>query len=130
MIRDHDALLREIAKRALLPFDWATNDCVRYAGACVTAQTGYDPLGGLHWSTEEEARRLLDQLGGMEAATDSRLRRIAPAMAMRGDVAGVIDPELGLALMIVEGVMLVGPGERSEKRLPRRMMATAWSAEP
>lgn len=129
-MRDIEALLAEIARRDPLPFDWGGNDCVRYVAACVLAQSGLDPLAGLDWADEASARALLATLGGMEAAVDSRLRRIAPAFAMRGDVAGVADPDLGLALMIVEGQTLVGPGALRARRLPRAAMIASWSAMP
>ena len=129
MARNHDAWLAEMARRARMPFDWRRNDCARYAAACVKAQTGRNALHGLRWASKAGAARVLLRLGGMEAAVDARLTRIAPAMAMRGDVAGVFDPDFGVSLMIVEGATLVGPGETGEKRLPRAAMIMAWSAE-
>ncbi len=130
MIRDLDALLEEIARRDPLPFDWGGNDCARYAGACVAAQAGADPLAGLVWVDEASARALLTTLGGLEAAVDARLRRIAPAFAMRGDIAGIADTDLGVTLMVVEGQTLVGPGDRRARRMPRGAMIAAWSALP
>lgn len=130
MTRDYKALLAELESRAQLPFDWRRNDCARFAAACVRAQTGDNPLKGLRWGSAAGARRLLDRLGGMEAAVDARLRRIPPAFARRGDVAGVADPVLGVSLMIVEGPTLVGPGDAGVRRVPRAAMTMAWSAEP
>jgi hypothetical protein len=46
---------------------------------------------------------------------------------MRGDIAGVPDADLGIHPMIVEGDMLVGPGDKGLRRLPRRAMTIAWS---
>lgn len=112
-----------------MPFDWKQNDCARFAAAIVEAQTGKRPLKGLRWGSAAGARRVLERLGGMEAALDARLRPVAPALAQRGDVAGVPDHALGLRLMIVEGVTLVGPGERGLKREPRSAMTHAWSAD-
>lgn len=132
MARDLEALLGFLAERAAMPFRWGRrrNDCVSFAANAVQAQTGRDPLEGLDWATQAEARALLRELGGLEAAIDARLTRIAPAMACRGDVAGVIDRRLGRRLMIVEGATLAGPGKGGVVRLPRREMITAWSIDP
>lgn len=130
MARDLNALLGFIAERAPMPHEWGSsrNDCVAYMAGAVKAQTGRDCLEGLSWSSEIGARRVLRRLGGLEAAMDARFVRIAPAMAQRGDIAGIPDELLGVRIMIVEGATLVGPGARGEKRNPRAAMTIAWSA--
>jgi hypothetical protein len=130
MERNLEAMLDAIEQRTSTPFAWGSdgNDCVSFAAAIVKAQTGVNRLGDLRWSSESAARRLLKRLGGLEKAMDARLRRIAPAEAMRGDIAGVEDAELGLRLMIVEGPTLVGPSTKGLRRLPRAAMSAAWSA--
>jgi hypothetical protein len=132
MARNYDALLRFIERHAHTRFRWArrSNNCVSYAGRAAKAQTGRDPLGDLNWSNLREAKRLLARLGGLEAATDGRLPRVAPAMAQRGDIAGVADERFGLRLMVVEGATLVGPGADGNERVPRSEMIAAWSVEP
>ncbi|WP_380787229.1 DUF6950 family protein [Sphingomonas sp. R86521] len=128
-MRDYDALLAFVAGRTTLPFDWKRNDCVRYAAGAVLAQTGVDPLRGvIRWGTARGAVRVLDRMGGMEAAVSSRLTAIAPAMAARGDIAGVPDDDLGLRLMVIEGETLVGPGDAGNRRLKRSVMTHAWRA--
>ena len=59
---------------------------------------------------------------------DRRLRRVPPALAQRGDIAGVPDPLFGVRLMVVDGVTLVGPGARGLERQPRSAMVIAWDA--
>ncbi|HVQ09521.1 MAG TPA: hypothetical protein VMS43_13905 [Allosphingosinicella sp.] len=132
MARDHGALIGFLAKRAAMPFRWgsARNDCVSFGALAAKAQTARNPLGGLKWGSRKEALALLDELGGLEAAVDARLRRVAPAMAQRGDIAGVADETFGLRLMVVEGSTLVGPGAHRPERLPRAMMVAAWSLDP
>lgn len=127
-VRDHEALLALLASRARRPFSWRSHDCVRFAAAAVKSQTGRDPLAGLRWRTRAEAAALLDAEGGMEAAVSKRLLAVPPALAARGDIAGVPDAEFGLRLMVVEGVLLVGPGPDGLRRLPRSAMTQAWSA--
>lgn len=127
MSRDHAALVRFLAERAAEPFVWGrrANDCAAFAGGAVLAQTGRDPLKGLHWGSKSSALKLIGKLGGLEQAVSARLRRIEPAHAHRGDVAGVIENG-ELLLMVVEGAMLVGPGNR---RATRSVMSLAWSAD-
>lgn len=128
--RDIPALLAFLASRAAMPHAWGrdANDCVAFCDGAVKAQGGEDKLGGLNWSTLAGALRVLKRLGGMEAAIDARFARIAPAKALRGDIAGVRDALFGIKPMLVEGDTLVSPGQRGFARLPRAAMVTAWSA--
>lgn len=128
--RDLAALFVFIESRASTPHAWGRrkNDCVSFAAGAVKAQTGRHRLGDLSWTTRAGALQVLDREGGLEAAVDKRYRRIAAAAAMRGDIAAVADPLLGIRLMIVEGEMLVGPGAAGNRRLKRSAMVAAWSA--
>lgn len=129
IVRDHDALLGLIEQVAAKPFAWRDHHCVRFAARAVEAQTGRDPMAGIVCRTKREAIALLAEEGGLEAAVDRRLRRIAPALAARGDIAGVADDEFGIRLMVVEGATLVGPGAMGQRRVPRGLMVMAWSVE-
>lgn len=131
MARDYEALLGFIAERSAMPFRWGRrrNDCVAFAAGAAKAQTGTDPLGDLNWRTFAEGRALLKALGGMRKAVDARLPRVAPAMAKRGDIAGVPDRRLGTRLMVIEGATLVAPGKRRAERLPRSAMVCAWTLD-
>lgn len=130
MTRDHHAITVYLAERARMPFDWKSNDCVRFARGAVQAQTGRKLALPARWSTAAGAARALARLGGLEKAVDAVLPRIAPALAMRGDIAGVPDETFGIRLMVIEGDLLAGPGENGIRREPRRAMIMAWSAEP
>ncbi len=112
------------------PFDWDGNCCVFFALGAVRAQFGRAPNIGHRWSTARGAARVLKRVGGLEAATDAIFERIAPGQAMRGDIAGCPDPELGIALLVIEGMTLAGPCEGGTRRVPRSMMTMAWRAAP
>lgn len=117
-----------------MPFVWGrqANDCVSYCVGAVIAQTGMDPLPETRfgdWTSERGALRLLKTHGGLKAMAGLVLMPVAPAMAQRGDIAGVPDAKLGIALMVVEGATLAGPGEFGTKRLPRQAMVEAWSID-
>lgn len=129
-VRDHAAALRFIAERARTPFAWKANDCVSFAAGAVHAQTGRDVLKdmGLRYRTEVGAAKALARRGGLEAAVGEVLTPIAPAMAKRGDVAGVQGPS-GLMLTVIEGETLAGPGDHGVERWPRAAMLKAWSAD-
>ncbi len=131
MHRDYDALDRYLAERRRMPFAWgrSRNDCVSFAAGAAIAQTGRDPLKGLRWESEAGALRLLTRLGGLEAAISARLPGIAPAQALRGDIAGVPCHYLpgALRLMVIVGELLIGPGEHGVEFQTREAMMRAWS---
>lgn len=130
MKRDIAALIAFIDSRQTVPHCWGrnANDCLSFVAGAVKAQTGVDPARGLRWTGEVSGLRLLKKLGGVEAVLDARFERIPPAMAMRGDIAGVPDEALGIHPMIVEGITLVGPGDHGNRRMKRSAMTVAWSA--
>lgn len=131
MSRDRIALIEVIEARRLNRFRWRRGrDCVSFAAACVKAQTGRDVLADLGtWSNLREARSLIEEQGGLEAALDARFDRVPPALAQRGDIAGVPDVQFGIRLLVVEGDLLVGPATRGLERLPRSEMRVAWSID-
>lgn len=132
MNRDYIALVETIEAARARGFRWRRGrDCVSFAGACVEAQTGRDPLADLpSWRTRREALAVAEAEGGLEAAIDKRFVRIPAALAQRGDIAGLPDQLFGVRLMIVEGDTLVAPGTKGLIRTPRSEMAFAWSAAP
>lgn len=137
MSRDYEALGAFIMTRQGVPFDFGRgrNDCVGFAIGAICAMSGRKHgltlIKGLRWQGERSAMRLALRHGGLAAAVGTRLQPIAPALALRGDVAGVPDESFpgGVRLMIVEGALLVGPGEHGNVRELRSAMTMAWSAD-
>jgi len=129
-MRDLGALHKFIADRASMPFEWGhnKNDCVSFMVQAVQAMTGKKLLGKLKWKNEDQANAVLNAAGGIEAAVSERLTEISPAFAQRGDVGAIANGN-GLILVIVEGEHLVAPGHNGLRRLPRKLMVKAWSAE-
>lgn len=130
MHRDFEALQRYLDARATMPFAWGSraNDCISFYAGAARAMTGARLISGLRWTTERGAARVINRLGGIEAAIDARMTPCPPAFAQRGDAAGVADDRFGLLLMLVEGDMLVGPGNgRRLMRAPRSAMVRAWT---
>lgn len=130
MARDIPSLLAEIQRRRDWVHVWERGRCcVSFAFACVEAQTGVDHLADIApWTSFAEAKAVARALGGLGKAVSDRLPAIAPAMAQRGDIAGVLDLAFGVRLMVVEGATLVGPGKSGAVRIPRSAMKRAWSA--
>lgn len=129
--RDVGALLAFIDSRQAVPHAWGrkANDCCSFPIEAIRALTGHNPCPGLRWTSRRGALLVIKRrFGTLEAAFDHYLVRIPPALAKRGDVAGVPDEAFGVHPMIVEGDTLVAPGERGLKRCPRRHMTIAWSA--
>lgn len=131
MSRNYTALIEAIEQRQSRPFRWRRGrECVGFAGACVQAQTGRDPLADLPtWRTRREALAVAEAEGGLEAAIDRRFTRVPLALAQRGDLAGLPDDLFGVRLMIIEGDMLVAPGTCGLERRPRSEMTLAWSTQ-
>lgn len=128
--RDIAALTAFIDSRQNTPHEIGRNrnDCVGFVLEAVKAQTGKGRATDVRWSDSKGIAKALKRFGSLEAAFDHYFDRIPPAMAMRGDIAGVPDETFGIHPMIVEGELLVGPGEKGNRRMPRRSMIMAWSA--
>lgn len=76
------------------PFHWGEWDCAIAAADAVQTITGDNPLGGLAWSDVNGAARQLQVEGGIELAVTARLGQPIPAaMAQRGDVVMMLNPE-------------------------------------
>lgn len=130
-MRDLMALHAFIDARQNTPYEWGrkANDCMSFIAGAVKAQTGKDPARGFKWKSYASAMSLLKKLGGVEAILDAKFKRIPPSLAKRGDIAGVHDPDLGIHPMIVEGLTLVSPGDKGNRRAKREAMILAWSAD-
>lgn len=130
MTRDIKALLAFIDSKQDTPHEWGRdkNDCVSFPLQAVKAQTGKNRATALKWTDEKSGLKAIKKVGGIEAGFDRYFQRIPPGQAMRGDIAGVPDERFGIHPMIVEGETLVAPGDRGNRRCPRRHMVMAWSA--
>jgi hypothetical protein len=128
--RDFTALCDFIGSRQALPYAWGrdANDCVGFVLGAVEAMTGAVVGPKLKWSSEKEALKAIAKFGSLEAAFDAHFGRIPPALAQRGDIAGVPDETFGIHPGIIEGLTIVGPGEKGNRRIPRRLATVAWSA--
>ncbi len=128
-MRDFEALDRYLAERRTMPFAYGSkaNDCVSFYAGAARAMAGVDLMRGRKWSSELGAARVIARLGGFEAAISAHMTPIAPALARRGDAAGVFCPDHGMMLMLVEGETLAGPGDHGTLRCPRSAMVAAWT---
>jgi hypothetical protein len=140
--RDFLALVAFLDARHALPHAWGRgegNDCVAFALGAVEAQTGIRAAARLEWSDRTSALRIIRKYGSLEAAFDAFFDRVPPALAKRGDIAGVpagiIDGPctreatlIGVHPMVVEGPTLCSPGEHGLVRAPRRLATIAWDA--
>lgn len=129
-MRDLAALLAFIGERHAMPYAWGrdANDCVGYVLSAVEKMTGVRVAPKLKWSDQKQALKAIKKHGSIEAFFDLHFDRVHPALAMRGDIAGVPDNAFGVHTGIVEGLTLVGPGDHGNKRVPRSAMTIAWSA--
>jgi hypothetical protein len=130
MKRNVQALIAFIDSRQNTPYAWGRdkNDCISFALGAVEAQTGIKVAPSLKWAGPKAAASIIKKFGSLEAALDAHFKRIPPAVAKMGDIAGVPDEAFGIHPMIVEGILLVCPGDKGNKRCQRRYMTCAWSA--
>ena len=91
-----------VAAHRATPFEWGVHDCCRFAAGAIQAITGTDPMAQFSYTTEAEARALIESAGGIEALVTSVLGDPLPsvAQAQRGDVllADLPTPSIGTCL--------------------------------
>lgn len=73
------------------PFAWGSHDCGTFAGGCVLALTGANPLRALGtWRSQLAAARVIQRHGGLPALVAQLLPpRASAAFGQRGDVVCV-----------------------------------------
>lgn len=120
------------AERATMAFAWGKNDCALFSADWVFLITGFDPAEAFRgrYSTAGTATRALKRYGsGSLFDTWSALMgdAIAPLMAQRGDVVGIVDDDGRECLGIVAGDRVVAVAARGVLELgirdPRIMLA-------
>jgi len=120
-----DALLSE---RLHTPFAWGSHDCALFAADAIVAVTEVDPAAALRgtYSTEAEARAILDAAGGLEAiATEALGPSVPAALARPGDI-GLLDTALGETLVVCLGERWMAPADDGLKVLRLGHVAQAW----
>jgi hypothetical protein len=122
------------------PWAWGSHDCVtfafRTAGAMLGGPTVWHEWAGRH-CTAWGAARLLRSGGGLLAMLDRGADRIAPAVALRGDVAAFAvgsdrTPEAGgvLAVGVVVGsVIWCAASPRGLRAVPLSAAVHAWPVD-
>lgn len=120
-----DALLSE---RLHQPFAWGVHDCALFAADAVLAVTEVDPAAALRgsYSTEAEARLIIDAAGGLASiATEALGEPVAAAMARPGDI-GLLEAGLGETLVVCVGQRWMAPADDGLKVLRLGHVAQAW----
>lgn len=113
-------------------FKWGESDCVHFAGACLEAITGEDPLEDLAvYSNEAEALSLIENLGGsLRKAVDIILNvQSADNAPDKGDlvlaertIRGRTGPGLGICL----GPHCAFVGRKRLERIPTNDCLCSW----
>jgi hypothetical protein len=130
MLRDYASYHRYMAERLVMPFAWGreANDCISHGAGAIIAQSGRDVLDGLNWDSAASAARLIRKHGGVEAMISARLTPTPPAYAHRGDIGAIPGEDYlgGLAIVVIDGALLIGPGGMVARR---SAMTMAWSID-
>lgn len=97
------------------PYAWGVNDCGQFAGRCVDAVTGSNPIAELvgSYSDEAGAMALLNDRGAsdMEAAVATLFPRIETGEVQSGDL-GIVERRGKKILVVCLGVICAAPGAR------------------
>lgn len=122
-----DALIWE---RRRQPFAWGANDCCLFAADAVLAITGVDLAARLRGLGARAALRHIQRMGGLCHVVPDCLPLLpATAAAQDGDVALIEQPAKGLrglALGVLDGVWVLGPGRNGLMAVPARQAIQAW----
>ena len=127
----------EVLAAAGRPFAWGQHDCSLFAGSCVAAMTGADPMARFrgHYTSKRGAYALAKRFagGGVAAlwqalAAEYGWPEIAPLRASGGDVAVVALEDVGdvLAVVALDGraVLIAAPDGLTTR--PLKAVARAW----
>lgn len=102
-------------------------DCCGFAGACVEAITGADPLVGWgQWSTTREAQRILRPHGSLRAAVGTQLgAEVHIGLVQPGDIGLFADLE-GDGLAVWGGAAWFAPGRAGLVTIAPEAIEVAW----
>lgn len=116
-----------IEERTLMPFEWAVNDCITFGAEWIRRCCGVDLLENIHYTNMQEAAALLASKGGIANAITEVLGDPLdkPRKAQRGDV-GLVRVEGRLSMVVVNGPIVLGPGEKGLAGLPLTSLEMAW----
>lgn len=114
-------------------FGWSDN-CALFAGDCVLAQTGIDPLGGIRaamHSARGWAAILRANGGSLGQVVSNRLGDSQPAQrACRGDIVGMVSGTgmaRGLALGVCFGERAIFLDDVGCLAVPMRQIERVWA---
>lgn len=119
-----------IDKYAGLPFDYRS-DCCRFAGECVEANTGKNPIADLTYTTKREAGRLIEKFGSLKAAVTHYLGEpLGKVSPKTGDIC-LIDANDGTeAVGVIYRDRVVARVKNGLMDYPLSRALVLWEAEP
>ena len=128
-----------LAERQVMPFEWGSQDCCRFACAGLAAQGLADPMFGLRaYKTKRGAAGMIGRLGGTIDTAATTLaakvgrREVVPVFAGRGCpvLAEVMTPwgdiEPGLGLVDIDGLKALFAGIDGLVAYPLSDCRRAW----
>lgn len=115
-----------------VPFAWGTNDCCTFAGDCLLAMTGMDPISQLRGAYLDDvgAMRTLKELGGLQDAVTHMLGvqpTLDPRDIKRGGLLLVTDIKGRAAIAVCIGERGVMPGEDGITFKERTEATMGWN---
>jgi hypothetical protein len=119
-----DAVLDEYRRTA---FRWGERDCVTFAFDVIEAMTGSRLPVEVAWSSEDEARAVIEQFGGLVAGFTLHIgESVAPLMCSAGDIGITAAPDGSDALCVCGGRSWFALGPRGLVHVDQSAVSTAW----
>jgi hypothetical protein len=119
-----DAVLDEYRRTA---FRWGERDCVTFAFDDIQAVTGARLPVDITWSSEEEARAVIDQFGGLVAGFTAHLGApVSPLLCTAGDIGITAAPDGSDALCVCGGRSWLALGSRGLVSVDQGAVSVAW----
>jgi hypothetical protein len=119
-----DSVLDQYRRTA---FKWGERDCVTFAFDVIEAMTGSRLAVDVTWSTEAEAREVIEQFGGLVAGFTLHLGEpVDPLMCSAGDVGITTTPDGSEALCVCGGRSWLALGPRGLVHVDQSAVKTAW----
>ena len=122
-----DRLSAVIARHRSIPFEWGRSDCLCFTAEAIEAMTGHS-FEFPEYSTAGEALRVMRERGNTSPhdVLAELLPEVTPALAMSGDVVGVMDDSDRLAAGVLVNGNIFAKDDLGLALLPRTRIMRAF----
>lgn len=109
------------------PFVWGERDCMLFAAGAYKAIYDIDLAKDYRgYSTEKEARRIIQKFGGVAEMVDTMLKRKETNKLQTGDIGFMIHPERGEYLTVIYNRYAIAPSTERALMSPTLDCEFGW----